>query len=81
MVEYWVLKGVKHFLLLINDKEGTYKQFHYAVYTSSSFRADKSIMICVSTKAWSTSIAVLMVIISSFSGIKFVHDGCHCLDH
>jgi hypothetical protein len=43
--------------------------------------ADKSIMICVSTKAWPTSIAVLMVIISSFSGIKFVHDGCHCLDH
>lgn len=43
--------------------------------------ADKSIMICVSTKDWPTSIAVLMVIISSFSAIKFVHDGCHCLDH
>lgn len=42
--------------------------------------ADKSIMIFVSTKGWPTSIAV-MIIISSFSVIKFVHDGCNCLDH
>lgn len=38
--------------------------------------ADKSIMIFVSTKGWPTSIAV-MIIISSFSVIKFVHDGCN----